>query len=82
MLTYHIWKLCKCDVSGVWNEATHSIVQYSTVQYSTVRYSTVQYSIVQGEEGRGPGTHCLRMRQVPLVTCTLLRYTKIFCLPA
>ena len=38
-----------------------------------------------GEEEREPGTHCLRMRQVPLVTCILLRYTKTngnFCLPA
>ena len=38
-----------------------------------------------GEEEREPGTHCLHMRQVPLVTCILLRYTKItvnFCLPA
>ena len=38
-----------------------------------------------GEEEREPGTHCLRMRQVPLVTCILLHYTKImvnFCLPA
>ena len=38
-----------------------------------------------GEEEREPGTHCSRMRQVPLVTCILLRYTKInenFCLPA
>ena len=37
-----------------------------------------------GEEEREPGTHCSRMRQVPLVTCLLLRYTKItvnFCLP-
>ena len=36
-----------------------------------------------GEEEREPGTHCSRMRQVPLVTCVLLRYTKIsnFCLP-
>ena len=37
-----------------------------------------------GEEEREPGTHCLRVRQVPLVTCILLRYTKItvnFCLP-
>ena len=29
-----------------------------------------------GEEEREPGTHCSRMRQVPLVTCILLRYTK------
>ena len=28
------------------------------------------------EEEREPGTHCLRMRQVPLVTCILLHYTK------
>ena len=38
-----------------------------------------------GEEGREPGTHCSRMRQIPLVICILLRYTKItvnFCLPA
>ena len=38
-----------------------------------------------GEEEREPGAHCSRMRQVPLVTCILLRYTKIngnFCLPA
>ena len=40
---------------------------------------------MRGEEEREPGTHCSRMRQVPLVTCILLRYTKItvnFCLPA
>ena len=30
-----------------------------------------------GEEEREPGTHCLRMCQVPLVTCILLHYTKI-----
>ena len=38
-----------------------------------------------GEEEREPGKHCSRMHQVPLVTCILLRYTKIngnFCLPA
>ena len=38
-----------------------------------------------GEEEREPGTHCSRMRQVSLVTCILLRCTKItvqFCLPA
>ena len=38
-----------------------------------------------GEEEREPGTHCSRMHQVPLVTCILLRYTKITvncCLPA
>ena len=29
-----------------------------------------------GEEEREPGTHCSRMRQVPLVTCILLHYTK------
>ena len=29
------------------------------------------------EEEREPGIHCSRMRQVPLVTCILLRYTKI-----
>ena len=37
-----------------------------------------------GEEEKEPGTHCSRMRRVPLVTCILLRYTKItvnFCLP-
>ena len=28
-----------------------------------------------GEEEREPGTHCSRMRQVPLVTCILLCYT-------
>ena len=30
-----------------------------------------------GEEEREPDTHCSRMRQVPLVTCILLHYTKI-----
>ena len=30
-----------------------------------------------GEEEREPSTHCLRMRQVPLVTCILLCCTKI-----
>ena len=38
-----------------------------------------------GEEEREPGTHCLCMCEVPLVTCILLRYTKImvnFCSPA
>ena len=29
------------------------------------------------EEEREPGTHFSCMRQVPLVTCILLRYTKI-----
>ena len=31
-----------------------------------------------GEEEKEPGTHCSRMRQVPLVTCILLRYTKFY----
>ena len=38
-----------------------------------------------GEEEREPGTHCSCMRQVHLVTCILLHYTKVngqFCLPA
>ena len=38
-----------------------------------------------GEEEREPGTHHSRMHQVSLVTCLLLRYTKIsgnFCLAA
>ena len=38
-----------------------------------------------GEEEREPGTHCSHMRQIPLVTCILLRYTEItvnFCLPS
>ena len=30
-----------------------------------------------GEEERELGTHCSRMHQVPLVTCILLRYTKV-----
>ena len=29
----------------------------------------------EGEEEREPGTHCLHIRQVPLVTCKLLHYT-------
>ena len=40
---------------------------------------------MRGEEEREPGTHCLRICQVPLVTCILLHYTKIngnFCLSA
>ena len=39
----------------------------------------------EGEKEREPGTHCLHMCQVPLVTCILLSYTKImanFCLSA
>ena len=38
-----------------------------------------------GEEERESGTHCSHMRRVPLITCILLRDTKItvnFCLPA
>ena len=38
-----------------------------------------------GQEEREPGTHCSRMRWVPLITCIILRYTKITvnsCLPA
>ena len=38
-----------------------------------------------GEEEREPGMHCLRMRQIPLVTCILVHYTKItvnFYIPA
>ena len=34
-------------------------------------------ALVRGEEEREPGTHCLCMHQVPLVTCILLLYTKI-----
>ena len=30
-----------------------------------------------GEGGREPSTHCSHMHQVPLVTCILLRYTKV-----
>ena len=29
------------------------------------------------EEEREPGTHCLHMHQVPLLTCILLCYTKV-----
>ena len=36
-----------------------------------------------GEEKREPGTHCLRMGQVPLVTCVYSAAQKLnFCLPA
>ena len=48
-----------------------------------VRRKCVGYSLASfpgsraGEEEREPGTHCSRMRQVPLVTCILLRCTKI-----
>ena len=31
-----------------------------------------------GEEEKEPDTLCVRMRQVPIVTCILLHYTKIF----
>ena len=47
-----------------------------------------ELSLVPGAERRGkraPGVHCSRMRQVSMVTCILLRYTKIttnFSLPA
>ena len=37
-----------------------------------------------GEEEREPGTHCLSMHQVSLVTCILLRNAKLtvnFCSP-
>ena len=40
--------------------------------------------LLRREEEREPGTHCSRMHHVSLVTCILLRYTKItvnFCLP-
>ena len=45
------------------------------------------WAITRRSRGRGMRacTHCLRMHQVPLVTCILLRYTKVavkFCLPA
>ena len=39
----------------------------------------------RGEGKRALGVYCSRMCQVPVVTCILLRYTKIttnFCLPA
>ena len=65
----------------------------STIQYiGCVMYTCMSHTLIAsfpgscaGEEEREPGTHCSRMRQVPLVTCILLRYTKItvnFCLPA
>ena len=53
--------------------------------YLTRRYLASFPGSCAGEEEREPGTHCLRMRQIPLVTCILLRYTKItvnFCLPS
>ena len=51
--------------------------------YFDVSVSGVQHGLASfpgsraGEEEREPGTHCSRMRQVPLVTCILLRCTKI-----
>ena len=50
-----------------------------------IRLASFPGSRATRDEEREPGTHCSRMRQVPLVTCILLRYTKIngnFCLPA
>ena len=43
------------------------------------------FPALQGGEKRAPGVHCSHMRQVSMVTCILLRYTKIttnFSLPA
>ena len=43
------------------------------------------FPALRGGEKRVPGVHCSRMRQVSMVTCILLRYTKIttnFSLPA
>ena len=53
-------------------------------QIKTPAYVALFPGSCVGEEEREPGIHCSRMRQVPLVTCILLRYTKItvnFCLP-
>ena len=59
---------------------------FKTVWSSTTgRYVALFPGSCVGEEERQPGTHYSRMHQVPLVTCILLRYTKItvnFCLPA
>ena len=69
--------------------STHTILSQNLLYpYRTNLYvATILASFpgsCAGEEEREPGTHCSRMRQVPLVTCILLRYTKItvnFCLP-
>ena len=58
-------------------------------RFEVIEFSTVLLALFSGsrawDEEREPGTHCSRMLQVSLVTCILLRYTKIngnFCLPA
>ena len=40
-------------------------------------YPSLVPRLLCGGGEREPGTHCLHMCQVPLVTCILLRYTKI-----
>ena len=69
------------------HEVTHHITTTGPPVHSRARRLSLSLfpGSCAGEEKREPGTHCLRMRQVPLVTCVLLRYTKItvdFCLPA
>ena len=52
----------------------------------TARYTPASFpGSCVGEEEIKPDTHCLRMHQVPLVTCILFHFTKItvsFYLPA
>ena len=67
-------------VLAVPRRACQACVYHSRLVYSLASFP----GSCAGEEEREPGTHCSRMRQVPLVTCILLRYTKItvnFCLP-
>ena len=55
-----------------------AVVMDMKVQDITVRTNIASFpGSCVGEEEREPDTHCLRMRQVPLVTCILLCNTKI-----
>ena len=68
-----------CTAAGV-------ICQRRRCKYDCLSCSSCLFQGVPcaGEEEREPGTYCLHMCQVPLLTCLLLCYTNInvnFCLP-
>ena len=55
------------------------IVEGETAMYIACRL-IASFPTLMLEEKREPGAHCSHMRQVPLVTCILLHYTKMSAL--
>ena len=72
---------CRREVQSVEQRCNNDV----NIMWATQSSLIPRLNNLCGEEEKGPGTHCSHMCQVSLVTCILLRYTKItvnFCLLA